>query len=92
MNYIKVKWIHSFSYEPIWLYSELDSENWETRKVEVFADGKMSFADDKSTSGDTGLSIEPLPPLEIIAADPEFEPATISAEEFESVWRKATAR
>jgi hypothetical protein len=30
--------------------------------------------------------------LDQIAGDPEFEPTVISAEEFESVWKKAKAR
>ena len=89
MGYIKVKWVHSFSDEPVLLYSELDSERWETRKVEVFADGRMNYADRTTSSGDTKLSIEPLPTLDQIDADPQFEPEEITKTEFETVWKKA---
>lgn len=91
MKYVKVKWLHSLDDTPVLLYSELNPELWEVRKVEVYADGRMDFADREGRSGSTKLGIEPLPPLEEIAADPEFEPMTISAAEFETVWEQAKA-
>src|SRR3984957_10771973 len=36
MSYLKVKWNPSFPDEPMLLYSELDRERWEVRKVEFF--------------------------------------------------------
>lgn len=91
MKYVKVKWRHSLDDTPVLLYSELNSGLWEVRKVEVYADGRIDFADREERSGSTKLGIEPLPSLEEIAADPEFEPAAISAAEFESVWEQAKA-
>jgi HEAT repeat protein len=91
MRYIKVKWLHTSPDTPVLLYSELNGELWEVRKVEVYADGRMDFACREEQSGNTRLGIEPLPDLEEIAADREFEPAIISAEEFGSVWEKAKA-
>jgi hypothetical protein len=44
MIYIKVKWSHSFPDEPILLYSELDRERCEIRKVEAFPGGRMGYA------------------------------------------------
>jgi hypothetical protein len=90
MKYIKVRWLHSSSDTPIWLYSELNLASSEVRKVEVYASGHMDFADRDQQSGSTSLGIEPLQSLEEIAANPEFEPVEISAEEFEAIW--ATAR
>ncbi|MBN9474026.1 MAG: hypothetical protein ABT00_22255 [Bordetella sp. SCN 68-11] len=92
MKYVKVRWIHTSSDQPVMLYSELNDESWELRKVEVYADGRADFADREEQSGSTKLGIEPLPPLEEIAADPEFEPVVISAEEFEAAWESAKAR
>lgn len=92
MKHIKVKWLHSSVDTPVLLYSELNREFWEVRKVEVYADGRMDFADREERSGSTKLGIEPLPPLEQIAARSEFEPAIISSEEFESVWEQAKTR
>lgn len=92
MMYIKVRWIHTSPDEPVMLYSELSPELWEARKVEVYADGHADFADSEERSGSTKLGIEPLPSLEEIAADPQFEPTLISAEEFELAWKQAKAR
>ena len=86
MRYIVVKWKqHDPSYPSV-LYSELDDAGWEIRKVEVFADGRVGYADRSGTSGGTRLSIEPLPSLTEIAADPQFEPREMGREEFEKVW------
>ena len=90
MNYIKVKWNHSLPDEPVWLYSEIDNERWEMRKVEVFPDGKMGFADKHRSSGTTELGEEPLPELADIAADPQFEPLEITQPEFDALWQSAT--
>lgn len=90
MKYIKVRWLHSSSDTPIWLYSELNRAFLEIRKVEVYANGHMDFADRDRQSGNTRLGIEPLPSLEEIAANPEFEPFEILADEFEDLWTTAT--
>src|SRR5436305_14495714 len=86
----KVVWRHESANDPVLLYSELDSERWELRKVEVYADGRMDRADAESRTGSTWLSVEPLPPIEEIRAQEPFEPETISAAEFEAIWQAAT--
>lgn len=89
MKYVKVKWLHSHLDEPVLLYSELNDEMWETRKVEVYADGRANFADSEGRSGSTKLGVEPYPTLEDIATDPQFEPVAVSQAEFEEVWGAA---
>ncbi|MCS3726487.1 DUF6881 domain-containing protein [Bradyrhizobium betae] len=91
MTYLKVKWIHAYPNQPVLIYSELDHDRWELRKVEIFPDGRMLYADPEVEFKETGLSMEPLPSFEKIAADPEFEPEVISKAEFERIWAKATA-
>jgi len=81
--------MHTSQDYPVMLYSELSNDMWEIRKVEVYADGRTDFADSDKRSGNTKLSIEPYPSLLEIAADPQFEPIVISAEEFESIWKCA---
>jgi len=88
MKYICVKWNHSFPDEPIWLYSELDDDRWEVRKVEVYGDSRQGYASETEYYGSTGLGEVPVPPLTEIASDPEFEPAEITKEEFEEVWAR----
>jgi hypothetical protein len=88
MKYIRVNWHHSDPTDPIVLYSELDDNNWEVRKVEVFDDGHSGCASATESGGNTRLSIEPIPPLEEIANDPQFEPREISPVEFEELWTR----
>jgi hypothetical protein len=89
MTYIKVKWIHSCPDDPVLLYSELDGERWEMRKVEVFADGHFGYASSTESGGSTGLGLEPVPTLPEIGSDPQFEPVEITKQEFEEVWAHA---
>jgi len=86
MNYIKVNWIHSFPNEPTLLYSELDNDRWEKRKVEIFADGHCGYASLSESERSTRLGEEPIPSLTQIASDPQFKPIEIPKEEFEKVW------
>ena len=74
----------------MWLYSELNYERREIRKIEVFADGLHDWAEGGRSTGAAQLSTRPLPSFEEIALQPEFTPREISREEFEVVWRKAT--
>ena len=92
MTYIKVSWKHSNPNYPVLLFSELDDSRSETRKVEVFPDGTVGFADPAERAKSTGLGLEPLPPLEEIAENPEFEPEEITKEEFERMWTKRRSR
>ena len=91
MTYLKVKWLHSPLDQPVFIYSELDHERWELRKVEIFHNGMIGYAGPGVEVGGTGLSTMPFPPLEQIAADPEFESEVISKAEFDAIWAKATA-
>jgi hypothetical protein len=86
-----VKWIHAYPDQPVLIYSELDHERWELRKVEIFSDGRIWYADAEVEVGDTGLGQMPLPSVEEIAADPQFVPEVISKAEFEKIWAMATA-
>ena len=86
MNYIRVKWKHSFPDEAVLLYSELDQDRWEVRKVEIFPDGHRGYASSMESFGGTEIGLVQIPSLEEIAADPQFEPVEISPVEFERVW------
>lgn len=92
MHYIVVKWLHYFSEEPVLLFSELDDQGWEIRKVEVFRDGVAYFADARRHSGSTALGLLPVPDLAEIATDSQFLPREITPEEFERVWEDALHR
>jgi hypothetical protein len=86
-TYIRVRWLHDHPDEPVELWSELDDQRFEIRKVEVWQDGRVGFASRERESGGTTLGTAPTPLLAEIAADPEFEPEQISELEFEKCWR-----
>ena len=86
-QYIKVEWIHDHPDEPVVLYSELDEDRWEVRKVEFYADGKLDGADAERSSGTTRLGELPVPPLNELTN--EFVPQVIDAAEFERIWMMA---
>ncbi len=88
MKYIRVKWNHTNPDEPVWLFSELEEDGTEVRKIECFKNGFCDFAKPGESSGTTKLSTQPLPQLEVLAKDAEFEPVEITKEEFETVWVK----
>ncbi|MFE0756816.1 DUF6881 domain-containing protein [Inquilinus sp. NPDC058860] len=86
MEYIQVRWLHSFPNEPVLLISELDEARRETRKIEIFPDGSIGYADNRVEHGGTRLGLVPVPSIAKIAADPEFVPEEVTREEFEEVW------
>jgi len=88
MEYIKVKWLHDFPEEPKLLYSEIDAERNEIRKVEIFKDGTMGYAA-KNICFRSGLAGCAMPTVSEIAEDGQFKPELISREEFLEIWQKA---
>jgi hypothetical protein len=86
MIYIRVGWKHQHPDEPVLLYSELDEQRWEVRKVEVFRGTRCGYASRDEAFGGTLLGLCPIPELNAIGADPQFEPAEITQDEFEKVW------
>ena len=90
-SYFVCLWHHDFPDEPVELYSELDEKRLELRKVYVFRDGRAGVAGPNLETENVFLSEGPMPPLEDIAADPQFEPKEITQEEFEAVWLRYTA-
>lgn len=88
MKYMMVKWLHDFEDEPVLLYSEMDEERNELRKIEIYENGKVGYADERIEVGDARLSKVPLPELKEIALDEEFIPSEIKMEEFEKMWKE----
>ena len=56
MTYIKVFWHRSFPDEPIVLYSEIDKDRWERRKVYVFRDGQFGYASETEETNSVWLA------------------------------------
>ena len=89
MKYIQLKWNHTNPDEPVWIFSELDSNGKEVRKIECFRNGFCDVANEVTSSGTAALMTTPLPDLSLLARrDPEFTPVEITKEKFEEVWVK----
>ena len=88
MKYIKVQWNNEFPEGPILIYSEIDNEQWEHRKIEVFRHERQGYADKTEEVGGSFLGIEPWPDLTKLGTEPEFEISEISADEFEQLWAR----
>ncbi len=92
LTYERLEWIHDFEDEPCVIYSELDDERYETRKIEVYKDGRMVKVSEKQPEcGSTGLAVQPIPSIE------ETNPITeeksraeeISVAEFADLWKSS---
>jgi hypothetical protein len=46
MTYLLVRWRHSNPDEPVVLYSELDDQRMQRRKIDIYPDGRWGFADE----------------------------------------------
>jgi hypothetical protein len=92
MKYIKVTWNHQHEAEPVLLYSELNDDGFEVRKIESYKSLPPGYAGPGIERGKTWLSINKIPSLEEISAQPEFIPVEITADEFEREWRRVTVQ
>lgn len=88
MKYIRLKWNHTNPDEPVRIFSELDADDKEIRKIECFRNGFCDIATASGSSGTAALMTLPLPDLRVLARDPEFTPVEISKDQFEEVWTK----
>jgi hypothetical protein len=90
-TYLHAHWRTAPGGCPIEMYSELDRDCWEIRKVEIFPGGRLQRAGPDGETGDTRLAELPLPTVDEISRDLQFEAREISAEEFERAWARANA-
>ncbi|WP_020410818.1 DUF6881 domain-containing protein [Hahella ganghwensis] len=88
-TYIYSQWISTPAGYPKEFYSELDPNRYETRKVEIFADGKMTYASTQKSIAPTRLGIAPVPTLAEIRSQTEFAVREITKQDFEKVWIEA---
>lgn len=91
-SYIRVRWLHSSPDDPIELWSELDVDRAEVRKVEMWADGRIGYASDAEEGGGTRLGEIAVPSLSEINLDPQFRAGAVAGAEFESRWIDAIGK
>ncbi len=82
-TYLATEYLHALDNEPRFLPSELGEERYETRRVEVFRDGRVARILDEMA-----LSDQPAPSVEEINATPdgELRAREMGAAEFEELW------
>ncbi|WP_433523839.1 DUF6881 domain-containing protein [Nocardia pseudovaccinii] len=91
MRYVKVAWHHDFEDEPVEYFHEVGDDNWETRRVQVYRDGHVEWADETDETATAGVAEVPIAPIEEIAQQPEFEAEEISRGQFEREWSRTRA-
>lgn len=92
MRYMKADWFHQDPDDPILYYCEIGEDGYETRKIEVYRDGRMAVAnqyEDEDPDGEAWLATVVIPPIEEIDEDPQFRAVEIQTSEFEDMWEKA---
>jgi hypothetical protein len=88
-RYLDVKWNQIDTRFPVRIYSEIDEQGWEQRKVELFLDTAPGYASKTEKMGTTMLGLDVVPTLSEISRDPEFEAREITVAQFEEIWIRA---
>ncbi|MFI5545662.1 DUF6881 domain-containing protein [Streptomyces sp. NPDC051815] len=91
MRYLKLVWHHESTDDPQVIWTEIDDNDIEIRKIEHYADGRLGLAGGGQSNGSTELGLWSVPPLEEIKKSPEFSPKEISPADFENEWRQAVS-
>ncbi|MEU4347000.1 hypothetical protein [Streptomyces sp. NPDC023838] len=86
---MQVRWDHEFAEEPAVIFSEIDDDCYEVRKVEVYRDGRSDWVDASRETDTIGLGEVPFPDLQEINSQEDFHAETITAAEFEVAWARA---
>lgn len=84
MQYVKCIWFHNSNEYPVLLYSELDKDRYEVRKIEIYRDNRIIYAHTKHNEMELGEV--PVPNVEEINRESEFYAMKITQKEFEVVW------
>jgi Domain of unknown function (DUF6881) len=90
MRHQRVIWHHDLDDEPVVLWSEIGDDGFERRKVDVYRDGRLDYADESTSTGTTVLGDQKVPSLEEIDAEGEFTATAVTRSEFDAIWRRAT--
>lgn len=90
MKYIKLEWFHDIETEPNIIYSEINNQQYEVRKVEVYKGGAFIKCSEEMVDSQIELADIPFPlNLDEINEDKQFLAKYISKEDFEKIWNKS---
>lgn len=83
MLYYKTIWNHTNDYDPIIMCSEIDAEGFETKRLDIFLDGHVTYFDTRTP---LELGEAPYPSdFDAINVTGEFDVSEISAIDFENI-------
>lgn len=83
LKYILLKWFHDLEDEPCEIYSEIDDQRYEVRKIEIYKNGTTYICDEKTIDPQIELGDVAFPEdLDEIDQDIQFFARYISKEEF----------
>ncbi len=86
MKYYKAKWLTAKEEYPFRMVFEVGSDNFENRKIEFYESGKYGYSYADVEFNNTRLGVYPIPPIEEVNENPEFEMIEIKKNEFEFLW------
>lgn len=89
MKYLDAQWLHDFDDEPCRIVSEIGDDDYETRKLEFFRDGSVACAPEAKLLKRAYLGEVPIPSLDYINEQDEFEAVYITKEAFDTLWQQA---
>jgi hypothetical protein len=89
MRYSKLVWRNHGPEFPDLIYSQIDDDGYEVRKVEVFPDGHYGCSDGIEQRGRTELSDRPMPE-HLDPATRDLTLLALDSQEFDRQWRLAT--
>ena len=93
MRYLLAEWTHQEEDEPYRIYSEMDEERRETRRVEFYRNGiTFSYGGERGNEG--ALRREPFPEdlRDLQTPEGEFSAREISPGLFYEIWNQAQER
>ncbi|MFG1790410.1 DUF6881 domain-containing protein [Nocardia sp. NPDC049149] len=91
MRYMKVMRTNASDDDPAIVFSEIDDDGYESRKVEIFVSGRSDFASVSMEGEPTWLATAPLPSADEVSLQPGCKGEDISAVEFQAEWFAAGA-
>jgi hypothetical protein len=91
-SWVHVVWIGAPDDEAVDWYDELDAARWSIRCVRRFRDGSVQALSYASPDWRTEMPEVPIPPVDEINDNSDFQAKEITKIEFERVWSAASDR
>lgn len=87
MEYVLLEWFHDIEDEPYLIYSEIDNQRYETRKIEVFKNGTYLRCGEEILNSSIDLADIAFPEnIDEINQDKQFHAKYITKKDFEKIW------